>query len=111
MCGLGHAERRLRGVMAITRSGKRTGADKDECPICMGNRPDVSEPEAYTCVAAMTGNVHDCGEYDDPEVVAREQRNVAREWLNGWAAGCLLSWQYPQWFIDEEVAAGRPWPR
>ena len=97
--------------MAILRSWKRTGADKDECLLCMGHRPDVSEPEAYSCVAAMTGNVRDCDEYMDPEVVAREQRDVARDWLNGWASGWLLPWQYPQWYIDKEVAAGRPWPR
>ena len=57
------------------------------------------------------GDVRDCDEYEDPEVVAREQRDVARDWLNGWASGWLLPWQYPQWYVDKEIAAGRPWPR
>ena len=73
MYGCGRAERLLRDEMAILRSWTRTGADKDEYPLCMGHRSDVSWPEAYTCVAAMTGNVRDCDEYMDPEVVAREQ--------------------------------------
>ena len=97
--------------MAITRTGKRTGADKKMCPICRCYRPDMTEPEEYSCMAAMTGNVRDCSEYDDPEVVAQEQRDYQREWYNGYAAGWLLPWQYPQWFVDEEIAAGRLWPR
>ena len=96
--------------MAILRSWKRTGVDKDAWPLCMGHRPDMSELEAYSCVAAMTGDVHNCDEYKDPEVVVRKQHDVACDWLNGWAAGWLLLWQYLQLYINEEVAAGRPWP-
>ena len=66
--------------MATTRTGKRTGADKKTCPICMCYQPDMAEPEEYSCMAAMTGNVRDCSEYDDPEVVAQEQRDCQREW-------------------------------
>ena len=97
--------------MAITRGGKRTGADDKVRPICDCSRPDPLDPEAYSCMAAVTGNVRDCSEYDDPEVVAQEQRDYEREYYNGSAAGWLLPFQYPQWFVDEEIAAGRPWPR
>ena len=61
-------------------------------------------------MAAITGNVRDCEEYDDAEVVFEEQSDYQREYYNGAAAGWLMPWQYPQWFIDEETAAGR-WPR
>ena len=71
------------GAMAILRSTKRTGADKDECPLCWGHRPDATEPEEYSCVAATTGNVRDCDEYVDADTVFAEQRDYEREWLNG----------------------------
>ena len=73
MHGLEHMERRLEGVMAILRSAKRTGADKDECPLCWGHQADAAEPEEYSCVAVMTGNVCDYDEYVDPGTVLREQ--------------------------------------
>ena len=94
--------------MAITRTGKRTGADKKTCPIHMCYRPDMAEPDEYTCVAAITGNVRDCSEYGDPAVVEQEQRDYEREYYSGYAAGWLLPWQYPQWFVDEEIAALYP---
>ena len=97
--------------MAITRQGKRTGTDTERCPICDCYRPDPLDPEAYDCMWAVTRNVRDCSEYEDPEVVWQEQRDYEREYYNGVAAGWLLPFQYPQWFIDEELAAGRPWPR
>ena len=42
--------------MAILRSWKRTSADKDECPLCMGHRPDVSEPVG---ILVCGGNAND----------------------------------------------------
>ena len=66
-------------AMAITRTGKRTGADKKTCRICWGYRPDMAEPDEPTCVAAMAGNVRGRSEYKDPAVAEQEQRDDARE--------------------------------
>ena len=75
--------------MAITRGGTRTGVDVDRCPICDCNRPDPLDPEAYSCMWAVTRNVRDCSEHEDPEVVWQEQRDYASNFDNGFAAGWL----------------------
>ena len=64
---MGLDTQRLQGGMTITRQGKRTGADAERCPICDCYRPDPLDPEAYDCMWAVTGNVRDCSEYEDPE--------------------------------------------
>jgi hypothetical protein len=51
---------------------------------------------------AVTGNVRDCSEHEDPEVVWQEQRDYERNYYNGVAAGWLT--RRLQWFVDENRA-------
>ena len=75
--------------MAITHGGMRTRADVDRCLICDCNRPDLLEPEAYSCMWVVTQNVRDCSEHEDLEVVWQEQRDYVSNFDNGFAAGWL----------------------